>query len=387
MQTRTANALACITFTLIGGCKWDEPIGTTGTGGETTTTTEGGSGGTSQGGTGQVGGTGGTGGSGTTGGTSSTGGTMPAGGAGGTGGSPGCPPITLGITDMARNIVVDSTHVYWTHGENTSPVRVPICGGSPPEPLAEETGSSGSYLVVDDNYVYWAASGNGGSVYRVAKTGGARELLAQDAGSGLTQSATHLYWAGAVFTDSWHYTIERWPKLGGPVETIVPDSFAPRPTGSLAVDDMYLYWLEGFGSSNVYRVPVDGSADPEWISWGDGIPEAFTADDTFVYWVSDFNGSKGYRAPKTGGNSQVIFAVSGYTLSIAVDGGYAYTSIGKYLPDPSSKTGIFRVPTSGGPVEWVVENQISPYGMAFDPLYMYFTNNSGQAPVWQIPKP
>ena len=385
---RLATALLLALTTTLGACDPADTTGdTAGGGGTGDTQSTGGAGGQGAqgaqgGGEAGQGGTGGTGGSG--GGTAGAGGEGGAGGSGGGGGFSGCPAVTLGVATDALHVVADSTHVYWTGEETGAPMRAPICGGSPAVPLATADTDGESELLVDDTHVYWRAP-FGDGLYRVTKQGGAPEIVCSEVGGGLGQSATHIYWYEAWYDQGNQAAVRRVPKTGGAPETVAVLASDPHPAGRILTDDTYVYWLAGTSSGGVYRAPL-GGGEPELLGWGDGIPKSITADATDFYWIGNFsNQTVLNRLPKIGGAGALVASLPGSPQQIAVNGSSLFVSVQAYLPNPSSKQGILKLPKEGGAYTWIVSGETAPYGVAADDTYLFYTHNTFDGEVNQIP--
>ncbi len=377
---RLATALFLVLATTLGACDPAETTGGTGgggTGGDTQSTGGAGGQGGQGGGAAGEGGTGGVGGSGG-GGTAGSGGEGGAGGSGG--GFSGCPPVTLGVATDALFVVADSTHVYWTGEETGAPMRAPICGGSPAVPLATADTDGQYELLVDDTHVYWSAA-FGDGLHRVPKQGGTPEIVCSEVGWGLGQSATHIYW----YDQGNQAAVRRVPKSGGAPETVSLLTVNPHPKGQILTDDTYVYWLAGTSSGVVYRAPLDGG-EPELLGWGEGIPKSIAADATDFYWIGDFsNQTVVNRLPKIGGAGVLVASLPGSPQQIAVNGSSIFVSVQAYLPNPASEQGVLKLPKGGGAYSWIVSGETAPYGLAADDTYLFYTHNTFDGEVNQIP--
>jgi len=113
-----------------------------------------------------------------------------------------------------------------------------------------------------------------------------------------------------------------------------------------------------------------------------------TADATDLYVISDFSNNVWVqRFPKAGGDAVHVGTLPGGPQQIAVDDASVFVSVQAYLPNPSSKQGILQMPKARGAYSWAVEGEIAPDGLTVDDLYLYYTHNTFNGEVRQIPKP
>ena len=128
-------------------------------------------------------------------------------------------------------------------------MKKPVLGG-PVSNLAPAS-SNARGVVVDATHVYYA---DGVQVSRVARSGGQVSAVATDLASAVTDvahDATSVYWIepGAG-------RIAKAPKAGGAVVVLATGQSYPA---AIAVDDQYVYWLDGQMSFEMHlmRAPVD----------------------------------------------------------------------------------------------------------------------------------
>lgn len=141
-------------------------------------------------------------------------------------------------------MAITATHVYFTGGQppGTAVVRVPRAGGDN-EWLNDGQNVRG--LAADDEAVYWVNAGSGpksGSVVRWDASDRQTHALAaiDEAPITIAIDKTHVYWL-AQRADG-RGTVQRLPKAGGTVETVVTDLRWPL---SLALDGSHVYFTAG----------------------------------------------------------------------------------------------------------------------------------------------
>jgi hypothetical protein len=255
--------------------------------------------------------------------------------AGGSGGSNGDPDsgsveslwlqTNRGINDMK----IDSTHLYWvTDGTYDPPSvwRAALQTGTPellatiwanPAPTKPLPDGSRVYsLAIDDTHVFVthtrsASDHSGGSIQRVPKQGGEVQTLVSNTWNptSIAVDDTHAYFNVAASQDG---EIRRVPKNGGPVETILTGRYGP---GDIVVDSTHVYITElTFGY--VGRRPKEGvpglyQGGYDVISMPWHAPAGLALDGNWVYFVacdSDACPSHTmYRVPRAGTDSETFY--------------------------------------------------------------------------------
>jgi hypothetical protein len=193
---------------------------------------------------------------------------------------------------------------------------------------------------------------------------------------------------------------------------------AATGVGAVSVAGGYVYYVEGFTSGSISRVPVGGGAAEPLRS---GLPwvNSVVADETYVFYsgYGSSPGTNGYvtRMPAAGGSGTDIIATLNYPNSIALEGSYVYwgANYGKDVqrapkaggaPTPlftgsvtntnvsvgADATDVYftlwdegtvsRAPGSGGGgATPVASSQNHPCGVVSDGTYVYWAN-AGTAP-------
>lgn len=240
--------------------------------------------------------------------------------------------------------------------------------------------------------------------------------------SGVLPHGRHVY-----FT---HYgeqgAVLRVPRAGGAVETLVP---ASRWTESLAVDEAFLYFMDG---DRVARIPRDGGevttltteqdgaiaitvdeARAYWINPGDeavlwmpkagGAPEVLAldpdlsadtvprliADDTTLYWTADglFSIPGFHATPKQGGGAITTIDATP-TSHPLVDAAYLYwIDEGNYFED--SPSSVMRARKDGSDAvlltTWKGQYADLGPGMAQDEANLYWSQTDARS-LMRMPK-
>ena len=170
---------------------------------------------------------------------------------------PGCGFVMLAEGhDRPLAIVVAGDRVYWSDIGSANIWSIPTSGGSAELVLADETVYG---LASDETHLYFTglASGRVGRVRLGVWGGPAETLLLSRSGAGpanlfgITVTSAHLYVTNA--TDS---GVFRLPKVGGPIETVMPGRDLNATTLALI---------------QVGEIVSDGQ-QAAWYFYGDGLP-------------------------------------------------------------------------------------------------------------------
>lgn len=253
----------------------------------------------------------------------------------------------------SQDLVVTSTHAYWTTINALTVARVPVGGGIPESFVTGQKGylltatpdgatifwvcsdegtirtsptnaasggtgtifaNSGNVLSItnDGTRVFW--SGNGG-IYSKAISGGAVTDVASDTGSiaGLAVDSAFVYWT--VFAAD---AVRRAPKAGGATTSIATAESTPWPS---TVDQAGLYWLNISAPSYSIRKWTFGG-QPVTLATGDKgllFPD-LEADATRLFWADP----QIWQVDKSGGPAFRLSTLEGSSLKIAASGGHVY---------------------------------------------------------------
>jgi hypothetical protein len=207
----------------------------------------------------------------------------------------GGPPVALAMNQLADNIAVDDTSVYWTAITGSSSgaiVKSSKAGGTPVTLATTDTEAYG--IAVDATNVYWVTVGEG--VFSIPTAGGAVATLASldIASVQIALDDTSIYFASLTATDD--QILDSIPKSGGTPATLAGTDGAV----SIAVDDTNVYW--GTLSSEILSMPKTGGTATV-IATDDVTGFYIAVDATNVYWT----GNAVHAAPKTGGTSSLLF--------------------------------------------------------------------------------
>jgi hypothetical protein len=244
------------------------------------------------------------------------------------------PPPHNNAYDIAYNIAVDDTHVYWAnYGDGTikRAEKNTFLGRS--NLAVEQQLPTG--IAVDDNYVYWVDLIDG-IVRLVPKggpvCGGAGNPECTELGSGppgarhLVVDAENIYWTIAGDHDG---AVAKLSKNGGGVEFLAEGQANPY---RIVVDSDNVYWMNrgtsgaGYLDGTVVGMPKNGG---DLFVYADEVYESITlaADETHLYW-----GERGLarilKVPKVGG--PVSISVDS---PVRVDGGNIYAETGVFAAD------------------------------------------------------
>ncbi len=130
----------------------------------------------------------------------------------------------------------------------------------------------------------------------------------------------------AAYLPTWSPEILSVPLDGGPPMEVAPLLFASPPT-DLAVDDDYVYFLDGYTPFNVDRVPLGGGAPMVLASEQQTAEQPIAVDDAYIYYalVATAVPPEIWRVSKTGGAPQTVAGSPGSSvLDLAVDANNVY---------------------------------------------------------------
>jgi hypothetical protein len=263
---------------------------------------------------------------------------------------PGCPECTVladGL-ESGRGVAIDDTHVYFTDQTAGTVERVAIGGGD--HMVLADNQDAAYDVTVADGMVYWTRHSEDGGVVRIAKSGGAPELVDEDA-----------TYARAV-----------------------------------AVDDTHVYWTRfATNAGSLHRRSVDFDGDPELLYTGSNGFSELALSETRVFVSSHepySGGGVGFIEPPPEDNLGTVLSVplagdlddtdtapvggdvaQPWGIAIAGDEVYFATGDGGGGYGPNR---IFHLTIGSPPAAQLTTAQNSPWGVAADDAWVYFTDAS-----------
>jgi hypothetical protein len=288
-------------------------------------------------------------------------------------------PSVLGIVrERVEKIAVDDERLYWSgsHLPRTDGANVWFLHSCQKTDCA-------STLVTYDAQGYTAEgvfSVSGGEVrwYRsnsrelvscpIAGCNGAPRTLVSDLG-----------FSAAAFDDNRFYFSDQWALYSVPLSQPGPR----QPLGSsqaallsVAVDDVYVYWLEidAPDGSGLVRVRKDGSSPVETVSndvkYSYHHHFSLTTDTTSVYWTNNLLTGSINRCPLTGCSdaSDVVITPLRAPQKLQIDGSELYY---QYEPRPYEYALSSCTLPACAPSEPLIEHLDAPSALAMDDEYLY----------------
>jgi hypothetical protein len=190
-------------------------------------------------------------------------------------------PELVGAASLPWGIAVDDLYVYWAEqGDSSTPpwsnslVRRVQKSGAPPETLVALQGEVARELIVDDIHVYFthlfSAAPVDGNLSRVLKWGGPAELFSSAGAGHIAMDATEVWGISGALADG---AVEVSDKTGA---SAVHRLVGLTDTGGerIAVSDAYVYF-------DGYRIPRCGGRIARFV------PEVsrMRANDGYLYWT------------------------------------------------------------------------------------------------------
>jgi hypothetical protein len=244
----------------------------------------------------------------------------------------------------------------------------------------------GRGITVDLDHVYFTDQGRG-TVERVRKGGGDGGVLvdAQDAPYGIAVSGEHVYWANFVGDGA----VMRAPVVGG-AATVVSDDAYPR-TVAVVGDQIYWGTFEADAGS-VMRIPVALDEAPTELAWVFGGVADLVVDGDRVFFTAHTNsGGGGFIEPPPKGppigsvfatppggvpdpfNAEQLAFSQAEPWGITLQGTTLLwaNGMGEVADDARS---VLAMPTAGGAIQALAAGQSSPWDVAADDQYVYWTD-------------
>lgn len=282
-----------------------------------------------------------------------------------------CRPTTLASRQgTIENVVVDSTHVYWTSATNGTVMRIPVGGGLPTTLASEQRFPWG--LAVTSSAVFWTDI-NRLTVMTAGLDGDHPTLIAahpQDHSgrdpAEIEADAEHVFW---LYRSQNNTQLLQAPVSGGEPTTL---SFAPR---GMKVGPGGVYWVEG---TQLLKLGPEGGTPvvvADGLS-GNGLygTTLIAIDSTTAYlrdWVSKDGSAVGatfMKLPLAGGTPTTIATLdTASAQSFEVDATSLY-----YARGPT----IMKLPLAGGPPVFVAKGKISGFRIAVDATSVYWADSS-----------
>jgi hypothetical protein len=190
--------------------------------------------------------------------------------------------------DDPYKLVADDAFLYYDHRTAPAIYQVPIAGGTPVKLVPDATPSA---MVGRGGYLYWLDSKTR-KLERVPVGGGPREpLVDMSDGSSMVATDTAIYWIGAGpdAIVKWEMGATKTQLLSKKVKVFGSDQ-------ALAVSGNTVYWVFGFGCSELYQVNTDGTGEALFAR-GMNASEWIGVTETAVFVMGGI-GSHAYRAER-----------------------------------------------------------------------------------------
>lgn len=279
-------------------------------------------------------------------------------------------------------IAVDGRFVYWTNYSDDRVMKVSKHGHEAPLEIHRNDPGQNKHIAVTDRYVYWGGS----SLYRQTKADGRIRTIA---------NSKNLAFNIVPFTDR-----VLWNDNSGQVQLMSAgnDAASPSTVGSatarsflFASDGRWLYEAhfhsDADDSGAIEVSQVDGGAPvvfahTRWV-WRVAI------DETYVYWLEGKT-SGAIKRKKRRGDVPIQTLTS--NIDIAAPQSMALDRDAVYWTELGIRAGagrVGRVSKTGGDARILTQNQVVPLGVAVDDRYVYWANfgptNNGS--IRRLPKP
>jgi hypothetical protein len=290
--------------------------------------------------------------------------------------------IAMGIS-TPWGIAADGTNVYFTSNVGNGQVfQCPASDCSNPITLASNLGTP-SRIVVDSNNVYWTNSTDGTvDACKIGGCGGKPTTLATGQGSpiGIAVDGANVYWTVATNPGS----ISTCPVTGCPESgpTVLAD--AEKYPFGIAVDATGTYWVTTYGEVRFCQAGGCG-AQPVTLASNQGNAQVIVVIDGGLYWSNESDEAQGGAVShcSEAACSPSTIAAANNPMGIAIDG------TGTYWVERVPNGSVSMCPPGGcgdaGP-RVLATGQGTPFGIALDATYVYFTDSSS-GEVVKVAKP
>ncbi len=295
-----------------------------------------------------------------------------------------CLPVQLAMGQgNGGAIAVNATTVYWTLLESLGPwiKSVPIDGGSTTT-IATSTNVDGGALyggangvVLDSTSVYWTVGNNNNLVMKAPLGGGPNVVLTggQANPAIIVATATTLYWPNFNYSGN---NVESVSIDGGVATVIAPNQSNP---GSIAIDASNIYWVNYAlsGQSTVMKYPLIGGSPTLIATDTSNGASGIAVDSANVYWTNNVTGRIN-KVSVNGGTITSIASGQSAPAFVAVDATWVYWT------NPGDGT-VAAVSTTGGTPKTIASNQTKVSGMTIDAVAVYWTTGLGT--IMKVAKP
>ena len=264
-------------------------------------------------------------------------------------------------------VAVDDRFVYWTNYGDDRVMKVSKRGDAAPLEIHRNDPGQNKHIAVDERYVYWGGS----SLYRQTKADGAILKLANSTSLAfnIVPLADGVLWndnSGQVQLTAAHNDGRNLSKIGSPTER----SFLFASDGRSLFAARFHSDTEDSGVIEVSQVdggPAVLFAQTRWV-WRVAIDEAY------VYWLEGRTRGA-IKRKKRRGDGPIVTLTNGIDIrapqSMALDRDAVYwTELG--VRAGAGRVG--RVSKTGGDARILSQNQIVPLGVAVDDEHVYWAN-------------
>lgn len=153
-----------------------------------------------------------------------------------------------------------------------------------------------------------------------------------------------------------------------------PETFASsHDTRTIVVDDADVYWTDWFSHPDFAlwgRPKAGGESFP--IASGSGTMWDLAQDETYLYLATTPSGL--LRVDKSGGTLESLSKDDSGVTCVGVDASHVYYSL-------ATAGEVKRIPKNGGAAETLVTGMPDPDNLAVDDTYVYWINESEDAPA------
>ncbi len=190
-------------------------------------------------------------------------------------------------------------------------------------------------------------------------------VLAEDLDSAqyLTQDSNYVYFTQSG--DGLNGTLNRVPVAGEQMEVLATGLNNPT---DIASDSKYIYWIEDSEEGTIKRTPLGGG---EAITLAEDLnsPRSLIIYENYLYWCDKDDGDGMIRRVSVdGGAVSDIYATRITPWGIATDGLYVFFT--EAYDSPSGR--VLKVSVNGGSAITLVDGLGAPFSVALDGTYVYW---------------